>query len=281
MKVVVYARGSEPTDSWLDAFTAGLQVHGVETIRSDFHHPVLSAQVAVMYGISQRHLIRAHQATGARCLIMEMGFVGDRLARQSLLWDGLNGYGTHPRATDGGERWREEFGTAIVKPWRVDGDYVLLIGQYPGDQSIKHFEIGEWYRRAATAARRAFAMPVHFRPHPEAARKGVKPPAMTGVTVLRGDLDAALKGAAVVVTANSNTGVLAAIAGVPVIATDRGAMCWPVASHTFTEPLVTPDRSQWLADLAWAQWSIEEMRSGAAWEHVRQSLAAPQLEETV
>jgi hypothetical protein len=74
-----------------------------------------------------------------------------------------------------------------------------------------------------------------------------------------------MAGAGLVVTFNSNTGVDAALFGRPVIAMDEGSMAWPVAGHQVTE-IVMPDRSAWAARLAWCQWTMDEMRSGACQE---------------
>jgi hypothetical protein len=85
-------------------------------------------------------------------------------------------------------------------------------------------------------------------------------------------LERALENAHLVVTVNSNCGVLAAVAGVPVVATDEGAMCWPVAGHYLSDPPQRPDRGAWCDQLAWAQWTLEEIRAGEAWEHLAKGL---------
>jgi hypothetical protein len=73
-----------------------------------------------------------------------------------------------------------------------------------------------------------------------------------------------------VVTFNSNTAVDALLNGIPVFAHDQGSMCWPVANKSLISVDVPnkPDRSQWLSDFAYAQWTPEEMRSGRAWQHL-------------
>jgi hypothetical protein len=72
------------------------------------------------------------------------------------------------------------------------------------------------------------------------------------------------------VTFNSNSGVEAALAGVPVFAFDEGSMVWEIANKTFDaiDNPQRPDRTQWLADLSYAQWTPREMREGKAWRHL-------------
>jgi hypothetical protein len=47
------------------------------------------------------------------------------------------------------------------------------------------------------------------------------------------------------------------------------SMAWPMASHNLREPVRTPDRSQWAYNLAYRQWTLEEIASGEFWETVR------------
>ena len=60
------------------------------------------------------------------------------------------------------------------------------------------------------------------------------------------------------------------INGIPVVAMDPGSMAWGVARHDVTMDFYMPDRRQWLYDLAYKQWTIEEVENGNAWEHLKQ-----------
>lgn len=204
---------------------------------------------------------RFHEA-GHDVLVMERGYLGDRFAWTSLAWNGLNGRGEFPEyEDDGGERFRAHYG---MQPWKEGGEYVLLIGQVPGDASLRGKDMNAWYADAAMKAQNAYEMPVKFREHPMALRRGInRRVAYTEPST--GDLAEALAGAAVVVTWNSNTAVDAVIAGVPAVAMDEGSMAWDVAAHRIGE-LRRPDRSAWAHRLAWRQWSMDEIRSGVALE---------------
>jgi hypothetical protein len=79
-----------------------------------------------------------------------------------------------------------------------------------------------------------------------------------------------LQGAHAVVTFNSNTGVDAVIAGVPIFTIDRGSMAWEVSDHDLSE-IEKPnlyDREQWAHNLAYTQWTMAEMAGGWAWSHL-------------
>ena len=200
---------------------------------------------------------------GADVLVMERGYLGDRFKWTSLCWNGLNGHGTFPPSPDdGGERFRTHHGH-LMKPWREGGEYVLLVGQVPGDASLKGRDLRPWYAECARRAAKRFGMPVMFRAHPLAHRRGgvfVVP----GTKMQHGSLGEAFAGAAAVISYNSNTTVEAVLAGIPTVCIDRGSMAFEMCSHDIDAPLVRPDRERWAHDLAWKQWTIDEIRSGAA-----------------
>lgn len=200
-------------------------------------------------------------------LVIERGYVGDRLHMwTSLGWNGLNGHAVFPKQADNGERFERHFG-ALMKPWKRREKYALILAQVPGDMSCYGVNMEAWYVEAA-AAMEARGYIVGLREHPAAVARGLHVRALPDRRV-GGTLEDALSVAAVAVTWNSNSGVDAVLAGVPVIACDPGAMCWEVAAHGLDAPIRRPDREAWAARLAWTQWTIDEIASGEAWEHVR------------
>jgi len=200
------------------------------------------------------------RAAGHDVLVVERGYLGDRFAWTSLAWNGLNGHGEFPAApVDGGERFRQHFS---MQPWKEGGDYVLLMGQVPGDASLQGKDLMPWYEQTAERAAAAYGLPVKFRPHPLTARKGIKQQ-LRMATNSRGTLEEDLAGAAVAICYNSNSAVDAVLAGVPTVTADVGAMAWDVTGHKLGE-VAKPDREQWAHDLAWKQWTLAEIESGEA-----------------
>jgi hypothetical protein len=72
------------------------------------------------------------------------------------------------------------------------------------------------------------------------------------------------------VTFNSNSGVEALIDGVPAFCADVGSMIYKIGNRSLISIDVPnrPEREQWLADLAYCQWTLPEMESGEAWAHL-------------
>lgn len=193
---------------------------------------------------------------------MERGYLGDRFAWTSLAWNGLNGLAEFPHVEATADRFEENF---TMQPWKTGGDYVLIMGQVPGDQSLRGMDLMPWYGQVAMNAQTAYEMPVMFRQHPLSLPRGRQRPRYTQPSV--GSLQEALDGAAVVVTFNSNSAVDAVVAGVPSVALDRGSMAWDVSAHRLGD-IRRPDREAWAHRLAWRQWIIGEIEDGTALNHV-------------
>jgi hypothetical protein len=242
-----------------EALAAGLTSRGFEVSIVARGEVVHSHRVACW---GWRNGIRLRTA-GHDVLVMERGYLGDRFAWTSLGWNGLNNRATFGRREDGGARFRRHFG-GLLKPWDPNGEYVLLIGQVPGDMSLQGRSLAGWYAEQASAARDHYRMPVLFRPHPVALERNLHRP-VAGTPDLHGSLAAALRGAAAVITFNSNTAVDALLAGKPTVVADPGSMAWGVAATEFGQ-VTEPAREAWLEQLAWCQFEIDEIRSGFAWD---------------
>lgn len=243
------------------ALMEGIKRHGITPRLDPSYQP---CDVAVFWGHRQFQVIQRQRAGGAHYLVMERGYVGDRFFWTSLGFDGLNGRARFPEVKDGGARWKKHF-AKYLHPWHTaDGNVAIIMGQVRGDESIRGVNFDAWIHQAFTRLQELGYSPV-FRTHPNFPQQAVR------FTRLNGSLSEALALAKLVVTYNSNSGVDAVLAGVPTVTYDEGAMAWDVTSH---DPgyLITPDRSDWCQKMSYTQWSSDEMRSGEAWEAVKEVL---------
>lgn len=227
------------------ALTRGFAAHGVK-VKTGYP----ATQHVACWGWRRG---RALREAGHDVLVLERGYIGDRFAWTSIAWNGLNNRGTAPVIDDGGERF-DRHHAGLLQPENHAGDYALVIGQVPGDQSLQGRDLTGWY--AEQAAKYPGA---RFRPHPLAHKRG-RVADVPNAPVIGGTLQEAMQGASVVVTYNSNAGVDALLAGKRIHVEDCGSMAWQVG-----------DREQWAHRLAWRQWTMDEIQSGVAWEHVRGS----------
>lgn len=259
--LTIIANPSPHQSAHAKALAAGLARHGIPT-RICREHEGTKAPVVACWGwrIGERFRER-----GREVLVMERGYLGDRFRWTSLAWNGLNGRGAAPTIDDPA-RFAAHFGT-LMEPVRRGGSYALLIGQVPGDMSLGGRNLSKWYEDQAMAAAATYRLPVRFRQHPVALQRGYKLH-LRNASEIGGTLEAALADAAVVITFNSNTGVESLLAGIPTVAVDKGSMAWPVAARAIGDECRFAQRDEWAARLAWRQWTIEEIASGDAWEHV-------------
>lgn len=208
---------------------------------------------------SEKNLKRKH-------VVIERGFI-QREEYYMVGWDGLNGRADFCNQRSPGNRMKQ-LGVTL-SPWRRSGTHIVLCGQVPWDASVQHTDHIEWCRRTAVRLSELTDRPIRFRPHP------MQPNAvnMTGCPVeisTNPKLDEDMVDAWAVVTFNSNAGVEATIAGVPAFAEDIGAMGYSILNHDL-EKINNPEapcRKQWLKNLAYTQWNLEEIASGQTLSHL-------------
>jgi hypothetical protein len=259
--VIIASERADHQKSFGGAFAEGLRRRGWQAEVSTGEKP---CDLLVLWGTRRQDRIARQKAEGGEVVILERGYLGDRFAWTSVSFGGLlNGRGEFRGPCEDGSRFAKHFGR-LMAPWNRQDGYALLIGQVPGDMSIRGVDIDAWYRQTATALSKN-GWNVRFRAHPLAGR--ARPPFSGGLPQIGGTLADALQGAGLVVTFNSNTGVEAVLAGRPTIAMDCGSMAWDVAGHQVDE-IITPDRTAWASRLAWCQFTRDEMESGYCQEVV-------------
>lgn len=244
----------------------GFKRHGLSPILKMPGAPE-PCDLAVTWGVKKPR----EMASGRRALVLERGYIPDRFAWTSMGFDGLSGRADFCNANS--PSWRfDKFFAKHLRPWRGhEGDYVLVMGQVFGDASLANVNIGDWYRTVALRLKHA-GLPAYFRNHP------LNPtmPSIPNLPSMSRDvsLDEAMRNAMWVVTYNSNSGVDSMIAGIPVVAMDEGSMVWGIAGRN---PVLRPqmlDRSEWARNLAFCQWSLDEIRQGIAWDHLKGGMEA-------
>lgn len=256
---------------WGAAFAAGLRKHGWQTEVSE---QTRECDLLVLWGVRNQLLIAEQKARGGEVCILERGYIGDRFKWTSVSFGGgLNGRAEF-RGVPDENRFDRNF-AYLVKPWRKQDGYALLIGQVQGDMSLAGVggNLSRWYFETATALSKK-GYKVRFRPHPVQVRRGVPVGIPAGAKIIDGTLDDAFSDASIVVTFNSNTAVESVLAGVPTIATDIGSIAWDVTTHDVNAEPETPSRLEWARALAWKQWTLDEISSGLCWEHVGEKQCA-------
>lgn len=249
------------------AFCKGLAKHGFNDANVIANNQPQPCALAVFWGMHHSLPIRQLQERNKKpWLMMERGYVADRFSWTALGYNGLNGHADFVNDNMPSDRWDKNY-SDMLKPWH-DGGYVLLAGQVLQDASIKH--LGVNYQQIANEIKKHTKLPIHFRKHPHKLCANMQTP-YGCITSPHKSIEEALAGAKVCVTVNSNSGVDAMLSGTPVINLDKGSMIWDLAQHNYDliDNPPWPDRKQWANNIAYAQWSPEEIENGDAWEHLK------------
>jgi|GEM_PF-1228501 len=264
------------TDALL-AFARGLQKRKLPYQIFDLESGYQPCDILVTFGIGKRktargqtvgEMIMSHQdmVGEGRHLVIERGFL-NRDRYFMVGWGGLNGRADFCNARSPGDRFRKL--DINVSPWRSAGNHIVLCGQIPWDAAVQHTNHIDWCRDTASHLMRLCNRPIVFRPHP------MQPDAidMTSIPVKiskNSDLQADLVDAWAVVTFNSNAGVEATLAGIPTFASDVGAMGFSILNKDLAniDKPAMPDRKQWLFNIAYTQWTLDELAEGKALVHL-------------
>ena len=174
-----------------------------------------------------------------------------------------------------------------IKPWRHDryddSKYILLLLQNPIDTSLNPlYERGEkyeeWVSKTIKQIRNITGKKIKVRLLPRFQSRFEKFD-LSEADMVSNNYDGwnksnggnslyeDFKKAWACVTFSSNAATEAVCEGIPVINLDNSSFSWPVSYHTLdilTNPVIECnfDRTQWLYDCAYTQWTLEEINKG-------------------
>ena len=279
LKVCFFASEKRRERLLADAFMRGLKAHGDTGFiqELDGEAQVADAEVAVMVGVKSREIFQANWQAGVHTVMIDKGYTRHRLSGPVKIWEywrvAVDGH--HPTRTLMATPRRRDRLKALclpVAPWRRDGGHILIAGssakyhRFYGLDDPTSFSIRLVRRLHRLTNRR-----IVYRPKP--SWKEAVPIRGTEFSAGGQDVGAALKGAWAMVTHGSNACFEAALSGVPSIVLGD-AVAKPISSTEIGDvvnPYLAPnnERRQWLANLAYCQWTMHEFESGAAWAVIR------------
>lgn len=266
-----YLSGNEVHDRVIQAFYDGCP----EEKKLILDYQYKESDIAVVFGVYKSkvpiswprgRVMDKQKAAGKNTIVLETGYIhrGDDWNHYYAAgFNGLNGRADFKNKNSPSDRF-EKLGIT-QQPWRQTGDRIILCGQVPQDASVDHIDILKWLHYARNQIKGISKKEIVFRPHPYA-----KIPPINGCDYSKKPLHVDLENAWACVTFNSNSAVEAVIGGIPSFSFDEGSMAYEVTDHEFdyVDAPHTPDRQQWLNDLAYCQWTPGEMSSGEAWRHL-------------
>lgn len=160
-----------------------------------------------------------------------------------------------------------------LKPWQNKGEYILIAGQH--DKSLQWQNqplIKKWFFDTYTTIRKYTNRPILFRPHPrcklENIEKNLKNVYRQEPKKLKNsydDFDINFENIWATINWSSNPGIQSVINGVPSFVSVH-SLAYEAANdidflHDIENPF-TPDRTTWLNNYAWTEYTIEEISHG-------------------
>jgi hypothetical protein len=170
-----------------------------------------------------------------------------------------------------------------LKPWRTQGNHVLLCLQRDGGWSMGGVEVLDWAMKIILQLRRYTNRTIRIRAHPGDKRAKKYCDRLMKLCVGRRllnvelstpdtSLEHDLKNCWAVVNHNSSPAVGAAIEGIPVFVTDPERSQVREIAETRLDKIetpITPDRDAWIQRISQFHWSHQELQDGTAWAHMR------------
>ena len=203
-------------------------------------------------------------------IVLEVGGI-----QRGTTWKvGLNGINrTGYFGDSGNDSTRADSLGLVCKPWRSSGDFILICGQH--NKSLQWQDMpsmSNWFLNTYDEIRKYTDRPIIFRPHPrcklehiERGLRHVYRQEPKHLTNTYDDFDIGFDNVWATVSYSSNPGSHSILNGVPAFVSNH-SLAYDAANdidflHDIENP-VMPDRTQWLNDYAWTEFTIEEIKNG-------------------
>jgi hypothetical protein len=269
-----------------------------DSVEYDYADEYSPCDVAVIFGSwkprsKDHHITRNSVADAAPVfVVIETPLLTRRVFQPNQYYRmGVNGFlnhSAHWNALDCPSTRFEEMGLEW-NGWAEDLDdraEIMIALQLAGDASLRGNNIVDWCMDTIRRIRKFTDEPIRIRTHPGISEKGWENYSDMFRDIAFGDYgdirfsngrerpwEDDIVNARCVVAYSSGMSIDAVMSGVPVIACDEGNFAWDISSN-FPEDVVEPKLEdpetvkQWLYNLAYCQWSEEEMQNGNAWRHL-------------
>ena len=270
---IFYAPSNSRSKLVAQAMAKGLQRLSIPFVFCSSHsvRPTDQYDQMFFYGWAQGlRQIFDRQIRRKKAFYIDLGYWG---RRKRTRWDGYHKIvmnDRHPTAYFQNRQHDparfEQFGLEIA-PWRKSGTHILLAGMSAKAAAAEGFRPNEWERRTIAQLRQTTDRPIVYRPKPN--WRDARP--LEGSTFGQDQtLEEALRDCHAVVAHHSNVAVDALMAGVPCVCLEGVASVLSARKLAQIESPPTPEgRAQWAADLAWTQYSMEEMEQGLAYRYLQ------------
>ena len=255
-----------------DSFAHSLVAAGHDVVWND---PVSDVDViwSVLFNgrmAPNKNIWERNVAQSKPTVVLEVGGI-----KRGTTWKvGLNGINRDAFFGDvGNDSSRAERLGLRLKPWKSDGEFILICGQHDKSQQwINMPRMSTWVMNTIEELQKYTKRPILFRPHPRCSLpniehefRNVKRQQPRQIHGTYDDFDMSFNNIHATISYSSNPGIHSILEGVPAFV-GPASLAYDAANdidflHDIENPH-KPDRTQWLNDYAWTEFTVEEISSG-------------------
>ena len=192
----------------------------------------------------------------------------DKRSNTSIGIGGFNGTGKYNNDNSPSDRF-DMLGIEIKQYDWIKNDKILLVGQSLHDAHLYRVDFQKWISDIYSELRLYTDRPIYFRPHPKhlGNKNSIQLPEGCKVSDHTIKIYDELKSCYAVVSYNSNVGMECILAGIPIFSFNEFSSAYRLSYHDLSQienlsNYNEQDRLQWLYNLAYSQWTLDEMKRG-------------------
>ena len=257
-----------------DAFAHSLVSNGHIVTHND-----INADVNVIWSVLFNGRMAGNQSVWQQkkpTIVLEVGGIN-----RGTTWKvGLNGINRDAYfGEQDNDRSRADSLGLVCKPWRSNGDFILICGQHDKSLQWQNMPVlATWAIDTIKTIRMYSKRPIIFRPHPrcplpniEHKFKNVHRQAPKKLNGTYDNFDIGFDNVHATVSYSSNPGIHSVLNGVPAFV-GTSSLAYDVGNdidfmHDIENPCM-PDRTQWLNDYAHTEYTVEEIALGIPLKHL-------------
>ena len=262
------AQNSKPV---FDSFASGVSTTGGSVVYNEF-----DGDVGVIWSVlwngrmaNNKEIWDHYRSQNKPVIVLEVGGI-----KRGTTWKiGINGINKEANfGPKGNGPERAKLLNLELQPWRTSGRDIIICGQHDQSHQWRYMPtMSAWVLATVETIRSITARPIIFRPHPRCRFPlpelkefiDVKYEQPHHIQNTYDDFNFNFQNAWAVVNWSSNPATQAVIGGVPVFV-GPSSLAWDVGNESLKDmnKPAMPDRQQWLNDLAYTEWTTDEISQG-------------------
>lgn len=222
--------------------------------------------------IFRKELVNLCNIKGIRPIFLDTGILkcdrerkGNKNNYYQVGYDCIKGLGIYYNENMPDDRFKKL--NIELAPWRESNKNCLMFGQLPFGIGTQHIDIRAWYRYCLMYFKDN-RISVFYCEHPNVEHAFTHSKYKIKNISYKERTDPKIGFA---ISFSSNAIVDAIVNGIPPIAVSRLSPAYKICTNDMRDynNIKLFDRERWLSDMAYTQWTINEMESGECWNHLR------------